>query len=463
MIDVEEIYKKISDYDITEDNAIAFLFQGAKDDISHFYFRSMLLQLLEHHRYLDEIIKLYYKMEYKWKESEPIISDLYSKIERGEYEELKKILYWASTMKSQILTAAPLGSYFDNSIQTPMDEYDQLKCQEDSIIRKISENKEQDSKNKEEITESKALTIVREKRRKEGATRIQHKHFLKLFYFIEKRRYKKENIKLEQELKEVESAREKKLQELRQSFASRGIEGLYNEIYSRYQYYNEKISMHDIVYDHGIGGLKSLNHGLSNFLNDVFVCSKIIQNQINVLEKMKEGATLREVCDTIRTGLKHYNKEIEVELRTRNIDGRRFLVNSAPISGLQSEFDKLEKEFKEIMNEKDDEKFVRKCADFHFNFLKVHPFSDGNGRTSRILLITLFASRNIIFPSLYTVDSGKVNFYLRSNEALKGNYQMTENDLIYRLGHFYPMVLPGTDNIKNIEKDSAGEELEIGE
>ena len=138
-------------------------------------------------------------------------------------------------------------------------------------------------------------------------------------------------------------------------------------------------------------------------------------------------------------------------------------MNSAPISGLQSEFDKLEKEFKEIMNEKDDEKFVRKCADFHFNFLKVHPFSDGNGRTSRILLITLFASRNIIFPSLYTVDSGKVNFYLRSNEALKGNYQMTENDLIYRLGHFYPMVLPETDNIKNIEKDSAGEELEIRE
>lgn len=484
MVDVEEIYKKISNYDITEDNAIAFLFQGDKDDISHFYFRSMLLQLLKNDEHLDRIIILYYRMEKGsifnndfnvningklerkktcdiLRESKQIIFDLASGIERGEYEELKKILYWANTMRSQLLIADPYEDGLDESLNTPIKECDALKLQEDSLRRKISENKEQDDKNKKEITESKALTIVREKRGKEDSlfiSRVQHKHFLRLFYFIENRRHKKENKKLEQELKDVENSIEKKLQEVRQSFISRGIKDLYDEIYSRYQYYNKEKSMCSITYE-----LEELATCLPSFLNDLFVCSKTIQNQINVLEKMKEEANLSEVCDTIRTVLNHYDKQIEVGIRKVKIRSGSFLHNAASVSELQSEFNKLDKEFKEIMNEKDDEKFVRKCADFHFNFLKVHPFSDGNGRTARILLTTLLATRNIILPSLYTENSGKEEFYIRSDEAIKGNYQVIENDLFYRLGHFYPMILPVTDNKKNIEKDSAGEEFEIGE
>ena len=478
MIDIEKIYKNISEYDITEKNALNHLFQGDKNDISHFYFRSMLLQLLKNSEHLDKIIRLYYKMEkgslsdnnYNvningrlerkneydiLQESKQRLFEVYSKFERGDYEELKKILYWAKTMKSQLSTAAPYEGDFDKSIITPIKELDALKLQEDSLREKISECINQDDKNKKEMTESKALTITRKKKSKENGliiSKVQHKHFLLLFYIIEKIRHKKDNKKLEQELKEVENAIEKKIQEVRQSFISLGIENLYDEVYSRYQYYNKETSMYSIT--HELGELDSF---LPSFFNDLFVCSKIIQNQINVLEKMKEGATLSEVCDTIINGLNQYNKQFEIGKRNYKIRSGSFLYKAASVSELQSEFNKLDKEFKEIMNEKDDEKFVRKCADFHFNFLKVHPFSDGNGRTARILLTTLLASRNIFFPSLYTEYSGKEEFYIHSDEALKGNYQAIENELIHRLGHFYPMILPGTDN----RKKSVAEELEI--
>ena len=153
---------------------------------------------------------------------------------------------------------------------------------------------------------------------------------------------------------------------------------------------------------------------------------------------------MKDVCEVIRRGFNEYNNEIEINIRNVNLraDGGSFIANAPSAKKLPDEFKKLEDEYKEVLMIEDEESFVRRCADFHFDFLRVHPFSDANGRTSRMLLSTLFASRNMLFPSLYVDAVGKCDFYLGSNAALYGNYKPTEYDLIYRLGHFYPMILP---------------------
>ena len=68
---------------------------------------------------------------------------------------------------------------------------------------------------------------------------------------------------------------------------------------------------------------------------------------------------------------------------------------------LPKQFQKMSERFTEILDIQDDEEFVKRCADFHFDFLQMHPYTDGNGRTARTLLSLMLASHNILMPSLY--------------------------------------------------------------
>lgn len=58
-----------------------------------------------------------------------------------------------------------------------------------------------------------------------------------------------------------------------------------------------------------------------------------------------------------------------------------------------------------------EEENIRKIADFHFRFLQIHPFVDGNGRTSRAIVYYLFRYANIR-PFIFT-SADKYETYYR--------------------------------------------------
>ena len=62
-MNIEEIYKTISEYNITQGNVLDFLFQGKPNDPSHFYYRTMLLQLMKNNEHLDKMFELYCRPE----------------------------------------------------------------------------------------------------------------------------------------------------------------------------------------------------------------------------------------------------------------------------------------------------------------------------------------------------------------------------------------------------------------
>lgn len=469
MVNIEEIYKNISEYDITKENVIKSLFKGSKEDTSHFYYRSMILQLLKNSGHLDEIITLYYKNERgfnygKWvninidgkvvkksksdlfKEAKQRIHILYSQFEMGRYEELEKILDWATKISSSFSVACHnndkfgyIKDWFDETLMNLIIEFDNIELDIHSKMGIIRRNEEQKKKEEEEISKQRTLTVTR--KNKTHVRTIKHRFFLKFFHFLQNQQRNKENEELEIECSLSKDKKEKVLEELKNRFSSMGIENLYEELFSRYEYYNEEISMYDIMFQI-VDGLAEIKKYLSKFLDDVFICAKNIQNLKSVLEEIKNGATLEQVCNVIRTDLNKYDKKIELGIRNENLDNRGFLCNSPSKEELPKELKELEAEYKKIMMEEDIEKFIRGCARLHFNFLRIHPFLDGNGRTARILLSTMLASRNIFFPSVYIDREGKEDFYIASNAALTGRYERTEQDLLSRIGHFYPMVLP---------------------
>ena len=403
---IEDIYKTISEYDIDEENVLDFIFQGNQGDSSKLYYRCMLLQLLHHVEHFDNIIDLYYRTESRQpfegatlsyninddgktkkkyykdtiEESDEKKLAIYAGFERGNCEEFQKIIEWATTIVKE-LEGIKRG---DARLEEPISDFMNYKEWEHEIEDYINSNKEE----------------------------IEDEEKCKLL----KRSY-------EIEIPYIKQKEDESLKILEGTFHSLGLNTLWDECISRYRYYNEEMMMEGILF-WDERALYKIKQYFALFKKDLYGCSKIIQNQSNVLTVIKSGASLEEVCNRIRVEINRYNPDIDVGLRDKKIYGgfNGFIThNSSYPEDLPEAYKELSEEYNKVMKEQDREKFIRLCTDFNFDFVKVHPFTDGNGRTSRILLSSMLASRDIFFPSLYTDPREKYEFLKRSNSVLEHN------------------------------------------
>ncbi len=93
-----------------------------------------------------------------------------------------------------------------------------------------------------------------------------------------------------------------------------------------------------------------------------------------------------------------------------------------------------------FMNNKSDEiDPLIKCAISHYQFEAIHPFSDGNGRTGRILMVLYLVNSEILtFPTLFIsgyINSNRSDYYrLLLEVTTKGNW---EEYLLFMMKGFY--------------------------
>ena len=90
-------------------------------------------------------------------------------------------------------------------------------------------------------------------------------------------------------------------------------------------------------------------------------------------------------------------------------------------------------------NQSEDMDPLIKCAIAHYQFEAIHPFSDGNGRTGRILMVLSLVNSGILDnPTLFIsgyINSNKSEYYRHLLEVTtKGNW---EDYLLFMLNGFY--------------------------
>lgn len=376
MFDIMQVLKEISKYNVSKEGIIDFLFQDKKDDTAFFYYKNMLLQLMELDGHFDGLSKGYknYRMVSRDYRRNVLNSFLY-----GDTTEIKKIFNYASE-----LSDLPNGK---NAIKW------------------------------EEII----------KMAKEWQSMTSHRDTLKT---------------QEKNTDEIDVQIEAKKQQIRDVFASINMQSL-GEIVIENLHYESAYNIDMFA--------KSAGENLKLFKEDAFAMTKMTKILADCLMAMKNHKDLDVICRGIRTALGKTRARTDYKwesgVRTINLaNDNDFISNSSKIDTLNDDYNKLREQYQEVLAEEDETEFIKKCADFHFDFTRVHPFSDGNGRTSRILLSMMLATRNIMLPSLYTGTIDKFEFYTKSNTALEGDYSTIEQELFERLGHFYPLVMPRIDS-----------------
>lgn len=117
---------------------------------------------------------------------------------------------------------------------------------------------------------------------------------------------------------------------------------------------------------------------------------------------------------------------------------------------IQSKMVEYDEEFKRILEEENAEIYIRRCTDLMMKFVSTHPFDDGNGRTSRMLLQAMLARRGIFFPSnidnYFERQSGTDYCEIEKRGLRTEDYTEMENYIIERAKEFNNGELVLNDN-----------------
>ena len=155
-------------------------------------------------------------------------------------------------------------------------------------------------------------------------------------------------------------------------------------------------------------------------LNDNTIAFNILLNELNTKEERPLTQTLIiNVANTINKHCKYISNGY------RTIEDNHKLDDIYPISNPKD----IEEDMKKLLNDyyvtwKDKDLFEREAL-FNIEFLRIHPFEDGNGRTSRLIL-NFNIMRNGHAPVLIPEKLRKDYFYARDTENVEWIKNMFE-------------------------------------
>ena len=140
-------------------------------------------------------------------------------------------------------------------------------------------------------------------------------------------------------------------------------------------------------------------------LLDIFNTELFLENDLSII--------LKEIRSSFKIymGVSGYGRnDWSIDINNYGIEYRDFTLKKYKVTSQENQFwlqttepddipaemDKLFEEFKNINDIEDDEEYAKRCYLLSQRLLQIHPYKDGNGRTSKYLLFVLLLKRNIL-------------------------------------------------------------------
>ncbi len=121
-------------------------------------------------------------------------------------------------------------------------------------------------------------------------------------------------------------------------------------------------------------------------------------------------------------GLKFGTNPLRVEYRETNLSERnQFFKNTAKVHEIEEKMQELFSDYERIKLIEDNDEYAFECYKLSQRFIQIHPYENGNGRTSKYLLDYLLLKRNIL-PFTITDSYYLTNCYLSSTSSPESYY-----------------------------------------
>ena len=171
-------------------------------------------------------------------------------------------------------------------------------------------------------------------------------------------------------------------------------------------------------FDSEVNGLRKDIRGNLDLMKTVYGRDFKNDDLLSILQ------VLRETMDgkLMRTGIKEY--------RNIYIEGKNsFLKMCSKEKDIVPHMNALAEEYEELKMIEDTDEYIDKAIDIFQRLVQIHPYFDGNGRTSRALLDIMLINRNIVPPILYDtyydreiLDSKSIEYLADNNKEPLRNY-----------------------------------------
>lgn len=99
------------------------------------------------------------------------------------------------------------------------------------------------------------------------------------------------------------------------------------------------------------------------------------------------------------------------------------------------------------------------AAEFHYRYIRIHPFDDGNGRTARILMNFILMQHG--YPPVIINTNDKVNYFAVLRQADAGNINPFIEYIAHNLNHSLKIMLKGANGEDIEEPDDIIKEIAL--
>ena len=230
---------------------------------------------------------------------------------------------------------------------------------------------------------------------------------------------------------------------------------------------------------------------IKNMENDIIACAHIFKYFWN--DKWSKDKSFMELCVIIRSAMSKAKATSDFKISDQLRENELASDNDGFIKGamlnkeqIASGMKILSHMYDDILKISDTKEYVSECAKLLHDFIMLHPFTDGNGRTSRLIFQKMLANKNIFIPSLFdsyyhriqygyeknAIKSGHIFEYLNNFStaenltAYNNDYTYIVNYIINRVHLFYPDLIPiiTEESVKKItdQVDNANENDRAG-
>lgn len=177
---------------------------------------------------------------------------------------------------------------------------------------------------------------------------------------------------------------------------------------------------------------------MHNLRNDIVLNFNLLKASLNIKTKNND---LYNILFSIRTQFKEnispdgaysfdYISFRDENLLTQNSD---FFKSVSKGKDVKSNMENLKEEYNKLQNINDYEEYIKKSIHIFQKLLLIHPYYDGNGRTSRYLFYCLLANKGIIPPVLYDTYMQRPILDALTNKYRNGDFESLNNYVVEKI------------------------------